>query len=149
MGDREWKRLTDEFTRTASSAFNFNAKQNNVAYSTHAGIPWLRYIRQRLGGPEARVRFWPFDGWDVPEGYSAIVEVYPRLWNRRFDRENRSGDQHDAYSVAKCLSEANQNGLLGQCFKPKLTLEQCNKARMERLIFGVLGPNRFWPEVDP
>jgi hypothetical protein len=38
--------------------------QGAVAKSTHAGIPWLRFIRQRLG---ARVHFWPFDGWDIPD----------------------------------------------------------------------------------
>jgi hypothetical protein len=52
-----------------------------VAKSTHAGIPWLRYIRERLG---KRVHFWPFDGWDIPAGPSAVVEVYPALWSRSF-----------------------------------------------------------------
>jgi hypothetical protein len=37
--------------------------QGSVAKSTHAGIQWLRFIRQRLGD---RVHFWPFDGWDIP-----------------------------------------------------------------------------------
>jgi hypothetical protein len=45
----------------------------SVTKSTHAGIPWLRFIRQRLSN---RVQFWPFDGWDIPAGRSAIVEVY-------------------------------------------------------------------------
>ena len=44
-----------------------------TAKSTHAGIPWLRFIRQRLG---ERVHFWPFDGWDIPAGRSAIAESY-------------------------------------------------------------------------
>jgi hypothetical protein len=52
-----------------------------VAKSTHAGIPWLRFIRHRLG---ERVHFWPFDGWDISAGRSAIVEVYPALWSRSF-----------------------------------------------------------------
>src|SRR5262249_54846432 len=42
--------------------------------STHAGIPWLRFLRKNLGD---RVHFWPFDGWKVPPGKSAVVEVYP------------------------------------------------------------------------
>jgi hypothetical protein len=53
--------------------------QGSVAKSTHSGIPWLRFIRQRLG---PRVHFWPFDGWDIPPGRSAIAEVYPALWSR-------------------------------------------------------------------
>ncbi|WP_065754175.1 hypothetical protein [Bradyrhizobium paxllaeri] len=70
--------------------------------STHAGIPWLRFIRQRLG---PRVHFWPFDGWDIPAGQSAIAEVYPALWSRGFaNNEGRTGDQHDAFSIAAWLS---------------------------------------------
>ncbi len=74
-----------------------------MAKSTHAGIPWLRFIRQRLG---ARVHFWPFDGWDIPAGRSAIAEVYPALWSRGFANEGRAGDQHDAFSIAAWLSRA-------------------------------------------
>jgi hypothetical protein len=59
-------------TSSAKSVFNFDVKQGCVAFSTHAGIPWLRYIREQLG---TRVHFWPFDGWDIPAGRSAIVEV--------------------------------------------------------------------------
>ena len=35
----------------------------------------------------------PFDGWNIPAGRSAVVEVYP-------SRAERNGDQHDAYSAA-------------------------------------------------
>ena len=60
-----------------------------MAKPTHAGIHWLRFIRQRLG---PRVHFWPFDGWNIPAGRSAVVEVYPSLGSRNFAREERSGD---------------------------------------------------------
>jgi hypothetical protein len=40
------------------------------------GIPWLRFIRQRLG---SRVHFWPFEGWEILARRSAIAEVYPSL----------------------------------------------------------------------
>ena len=46
------------------------------------------------------VHFWPFGGWDIPAGRSAIAEVYPALWSRDFPREGRTGDEHDAYSIA-------------------------------------------------
>ena len=64
---------TEQRAGGAKSVFHFDV-QGSVAKSTHAGIPWLRFIRQRLG---ARVHFWPFDGWDIPVGHSAIAEVYP------------------------------------------------------------------------
>ena len=47
-----------------------------------------------------RVHFWPFDGWTNPDGRSAVVEVYPSLWNRTYERAGRTADQHDAWSVA-------------------------------------------------
>jgi hypothetical protein len=41
-------------------SYRFSVANNK---STHAGNPWLRYIRERLG---KRIHFWPFDGWDIP-----------------------------------------------------------------------------------
>ena len=54
------------------TASSFPSIQGSVAKSTHAGIPWLRYLRQQLGG---RVHFWPFDGWAIPPGKWAIAEA--------------------------------------------------------------------------
>jgi hypothetical protein len=95
MGSSRWRRLTEERCR-AKSVFHSDV-QGSVAKSTHAGTPWLRYLRKSFQG---RVHFWPFDGWEIPIGKSAIVEVYPSLWNRGFPREERTSDQHDAYTVA-------------------------------------------------
>jgi hypothetical protein len=66
-------------------------------------LPWLRFIRERLG---ERVHFWPFDGWDIPGGRSSITEVYPALRRRSYARADRTGDQHDTYSIAARLSRA-------------------------------------------
>ena len=61
-GDSRWRRLTEIRVRAAKSVFHFDV-QGSVAKSTHAGLPWLRYLRDTLGD---RVHFWPFDGWDIP-----------------------------------------------------------------------------------
>jgi hypothetical protein len=74
-GEKDWFRVTETQTRTAKSVFNFDVKQGCVAHSTHAGISWLRFIRQQA---VPRVHFWPFDGWEIPVGRCAVVEVYPR-----------------------------------------------------------------------
>jgi hypothetical protein len=103
-GNPRWRRLTEERTHKAKSVFHFDV-QGSVAKSTHAGIPWLRFIRQRLG---QRVHFWPFDGWDIPPGRSAIAEVYPALWSRSFANDGRTGDQHDAYCIAAWLARADR-----------------------------------------
>ena len=82
-GNARWRRLTEERASGAKSVFHFDV-QGSVAKSTHAGIPWLRFFRQRFAN---RVHFWPFDGWDIPKGRSAIAEVYPSLWRRGFAPE--------------------------------------------------------------
>ena len=94
IGDSCWFRLTETWTAAAKSVFRFDV-QGAVAKSTHAGLPWLLFLREQCGD---RVHFWPFDGWDVPDKKSAVVEVYPSLWMRRFLNEGkRTGDQQAAY----------------------------------------------------
>ena len=64
MGDARWRRLIEERAGRAKSVFHFDV-QGSVAKSTMPGIPWLRFIRLRLGD---RVHFWPFDGSDIRPG---------------------------------------------------------------------------------
>jgi hypothetical protein len=135
QGSSRWRRLTEERTSRAKSVFHFDV-QGSVAKSTHAGIPWLRFIRRRLG---SRVHFWPFDGWDIPAGRSAIAEVYPALWSRTFDRQGRTADQHDAYCIAAWLSRADRDGTLAAFLKPDLTPPERTVAEVEGWILGVLG----------
>jgi hypothetical protein len=133
MGNSRWRRLTEERAGGAKSVFHFDV-QGSVAKSTHAGIPWLRFIRQRLG---ERVHFWPFDGWAIPAGRSTVTEVYPALWSRSFARADRTADQHDAYSIAAWLSRADQDGTLAVFLKPDLTPPERAVAQVEGWILGV------------
>jgi hypothetical protein len=135
MGNSRWRRLTEGRAGGAKSVFHFDV-QGQVAKSTHAGIPWLRFIRQRLG---ARVHFWPFDGWQIPAGRSAIAEVYPALWSRGFAREERTGDQHDAFSIAAWLSHADRYGSLAAFLNPDLSPPERTLAQVEGWILGVGG----------
>ena len=132
QGDARWRRLTEERAGGAKSVFHFDV-QGSVAKSTHAGIPWLRFIRQRL----ERVHFWPFDGWDIPARRSAIAEVYPALWSRGFANEGRTGDQHDAYIIAAWLSRADQDGSLAAFLNPDLSPPERTLAEVEGWILGV------------
>lgn len=143
-GQARWRRLTEERVGRAKSVFHFDV-QGSVAKSTHAGIPWLRFIRQRLG---SHVRFWPFDGWDVPAGRSAIAEVDPTLWNRSFANEGRTGDQHDAFTITAWLSRADRDGSLTAYMKPDLTAPECAVAQVEGWILGVPGSNWGGEERD-
>jgi len=132
-GDPRWRRLTEIRAGAAKSVFHFDVP-GSVAKSTHAGLPWLRYLRYTLGD---RVHFWPFDGWDIPVGVSAIVEVFPTLWSRGFAREDRTADQHDAWSVAAWLRGADLDGSLADFLKPSLTSAECEVADIEGWILGI------------
>jgi hypothetical protein len=124
--------VTEVRAGATKGVFRFDV-QGAVAKSTHAGIPWLRFIRRRLG---PRVHFWPFDGWEIPPRRSAIAEVYPALWNRSYAREERTSDQHDAYSVAAWLSRADRDGSLSAFLKPSLTPAERTVAMVEGWILG-------------
>jgi hypothetical protein len=131
-GNTRWRRLTEE-RAGAKSVFHFDVP-GSVAKSTHAGLPWLRYLRQQVGG---QVHFWPFDGWGIPTGRSVIAEVYPALWSRRFAREARSPDQHDAYSVAEWMRRAGFDGTLSGYFDPFLWSAERKVAQVEGWILGI------------
>jgi hypothetical protein len=133
MGNSRWRRFTEERAKTAKSVFHFDV-QGSVAKSTHSGLPWLRYLRQALGD---RIHLWPFDGWAIPTERSAILEVYPSLWSRSYAIEDRSQDQHDAYSVAAWMREADQDGRLAKHLSPVLTPAEKTLARIEGWILGV------------
>ena len=134
-GKSTWRRLAEKQTRGAKSVFHFDVP-GSVGKSTHAGIPWLRFIRRTLG---SRVHFWPFDGWEIPAGRSVVAEVYPALWSRDFPRENRTPDQHDAFSVAAWLLRADRDESLSAAWTPDLTPAERAVAQFEGWILGVPG----------
>lgn len=132
QGNTRWRRLTEERAGGAKSAFHFDVP-GSVAKSTHSGLPWLRFIRQQVG---PGVHFWPFDGWTIPEERSAVVEVYPSLWRAKFAQEGRTDDQHDAYSVAAWLREADHDGTLAECLNPPLAVADRATGAVEGWILG-------------
>ncbi len=134
-GNTRWRRLAEKRAGSAKSVFLFDVP-GSVAKSTHAGLPWLRYLRRHLGG---RVHFWPFDGWEIPVGHSVIAEVYPALWNRSFVRNGRTDDQHDAYSTAEWMRCADIDGSLASFFDPSLTPDERIQVQIEGWILGVIG----------
>lgn len=125
--------MTEVRAGGAKSVFHFDV-QGSVAKSTHAGIPWLRFIRQSLG---TRVHFWPFDGWDVPAASSVIAEVYPALWRHGLQSEGRTADQHDAFCIVRWLSDADHRETLARYFAPSLSPSESAIAEVEGWILGV------------
>lgn len=129
-------RLTEKFTSSAKSVFNFQGI--TVAFSTHTGIPWLYELRQQFGDV---LHFWPFDGLEVHPGKSVIAEVYPSLFYRRYSYPTDLGkrDARDAYATALWLQEQDANGTLGMYLGlSTLRPQQIETALQEGWILGVL-----------
>ena len=83
-GERSWLRVTETWTPTAKSVFGFGVN-GEVATSTHAGLPWLLYLRSSANAPSTSGRSTE----EIPLGNSVVAEVYPALWMRRFPRNDR------------------------------------------------------------
>jgi len=132
-GEARWRRLCDRRAR-AKSPFHFGVP-GSVASSTHAGLPWLRHLRQALG-PGLHV--WPFDGWQPPAGVSVLAEGYPSLWNQAWPRNGRTPDQHDAWTLAQVLAQADTEGHLEAWFEPALASEERAQAQTEGWILGLV-----------
>jgi hypothetical protein len=132
-GSARWRRLTEIRAGGAKSVFHFDV-QGSVAKSTHAGLPWLRYVRRQVGG---RCHIWPFDGWEIPVGISVVAEVYPALWSRSFPTQGRDSHQQDAYSTAAWMRRADRNGWLPGFFRPELGGEEQRLSSIEGWILGV------------
>ena len=126
-------RLSEKWTSSAKSVFLFDV-QGSVAKSTHAGLPWLRHIRDELNG---RIHVWPFDGWHVPEGKCVLAEVYPSLFRRRYPTADRTTDQQDAYAVSRWLAESDRTSTLFNYLSPPLTKEDQKISDLEGWILGV------------
>jgi hypothetical protein len=131
-GSARWRRIAEERTG-AKSVFHFDVP-GSVAKSTHAGLPWLRYLRLQL---EDRIHFWPFDGWEIPPGKSALAEVYPSRWSKNYPRDDRTPDQQDAYAAAAWLRQADLDGRLHHFLKPSMSPGEYAVAQVEGWILGV------------
>lgn len=131
-GNSRWRRLT-ELGVGAKSVFHFDVP-GSVAKSTHAGLPWLRYLRRQVG---ARLHWWPFDGWAPEPGRSLIAEIYPSLWSRDYPVEGRTPDQHDAWVVATWLQKTDRERQLSDYLQPTRGHEERLIAGHEGWILGV------------
>lgn len=134
-GESDELRLCEQWTAGAKSVFQFDV-QGSVAKSTHAGLPWLLWLKEMPGSRE-RLHFWPFDGFETPDGKSVVAEVYPSLFRRRYPKDGRSPDEHDAWAVGAWLQEADRRGTLPRYFAPPLTLQERKQAELEGWILGV------------
>lgn len=133
IGTTDEFRLTERWTSSAKSVFQLDG-QGTVGKSTHAGIPWLKWLRDELGNA---VHFWPFDGWAPPPDKAVVAEVYPSIFRNRYPREGRSADEQDAYATARWMADMASRGALATCFDPPLAPAERAIASLEGWILGV------------
>ena len=62
----------------------------------------------------------------------------------RYPRADRTSDQHDAYSIAAWLSQANRDSSLAGFLRPDLTLQEKAIAQVEGWILGFGGSPTQW-----
>ncbi len=134
-GTPDQLRITETRMPGAKGIFRF-VGHGAMGQISWAGIPWLAHIREKVGD---RVHFWPFDGWSPPEGKSVIAEVSPFMFSRSYPKERRSPQEHDAYSVARWMSEMDRTDRLETYFHPHLTDEERRIAEtIEGWVLGVM-----------
>ncbi len=129
-GDPDEHRLVAKWTATPRSVFSFDL-QDSPAKAAHAGLPWLSYLRR------SGAHFWPFDGWEVPPGSSAVVELRPERLRHRYAREGLSQEEQDAQAMCAWLQDRDRLGLLRSYFSPPLSPEEKERAHLEGWILGV------------
>ncbi len=131
-GDSHWRRIAEVRCR-AKSVFHFDVP-GSVAKSTHAGLPWLRFIRQTA---TRKAHFWPYDGWDLQRGRSVVTEVYPALCQAHRPTRAMTQDQADAYAAAAWLRHVDRTGTLRTFLTPALSPQERTVAAYEGWILGV------------
>ncbi|HZP88316.1 MAG TPA: hypothetical protein VFB54_16005 [Burkholderiales bacterium] len=126
-------RIAERWTASAKSVFQFDM-QGSVAKSSHAGIPWLKWLRDQAGD---RLHFWPFDGWQPAPGKSVLVEIYPSIFRNRYPREGRSVDEQDAFACAQWMADMAARGALAEYFDPPLSEREREVAACEGWVLGI------------
>ena len=136
QGKQDWRRLCEERAGRPRSVFHFHAP-GSMAKATHAGLPWLRFIRQKLGD---HVHFWPFDGGIFRLAALRSPRSIRHCGTRISPTTNCTRDQQDAFSIAAFLSRADADGSLIGLLAPDLTDEERKLAEIEGWILGAAGP---------
>lgn len=132
-------RLSEKFTPAAKSVLNLNPTLISVAFSTHAGLPWLYRLRRDYADV---LHVWPYDGLLPESGKSVIAEAYPSLLYHRYayPSDLTKRDEKDAYAVSKWLQEQDASGALRH-YMSLITLTPEQRERivpLEGWILGVL-----------
>lgn len=137
-GSRAERRLCDEEAGAAKSPFFFTGA-GNVGYATHAGLPWLLWLRERA---PSDVAFWPFDAF-AREARCIVAECYPALYRRehlvggRYRPAQPSRDAEDAHATARWMRDEDAAGRMGDWLDAPHDPDARALALLEGWILGV------------
>ena len=127
--------LVQAFTRLAEGDFSVRLPRNYQRDHADALAFFVNLIAEqldRLLAAKERSRA------TLEAGVAALSERFLSFAAGDFTvRADRTGDQHDAYSIAAWLSRADRDGSLAAFLKPALTPPERTVARVEGWILGV------------
>jgi len=141
LGGLDRYRLTERWTSAAKSVFRYGVS-GSVYHSSHAGIPWLLYLREQVG---PRLHMWPFEGFGFEADQSVVAEIDPAIFKNRYAMElpekhrggKNEGDVLDAFAVCRWLQQTDLAEALPRYFEPPLDREQRELVRLEGWILGI------------
>ena len=134
-------RLTERWTASPKSVFHYGVS-GSTYHSSHAGIPWLRYLRGQVG---PRLHVWPFEGFSFEADQSVVAEIEPVIFKNRYTDElpdehqggANAGDVLDAFSSCRWLQQTDLDEALPRYFDPPLNREQRERVKLEGWILGI------------
>ncbi len=128
------RRLVEEICSKTKSIYQIGGA-GAVGLQSLYGIQHLAKLRHDLKINGIELFCWPFDGWDLPSKCHVLVEIYPRLFNKK-----TKSDAEDAKACSKWLCEQDKKNKLQHWMDPNnLKLEENERQRvsLEGWIVGV------------
>ncbi len=129
------KRLVEERVPQTKPVYKIGGN-GSVGLQSLYGIQNLVELRKEIKSRSIELFCWPFDGWNVPSSGHVLVEIYPKLFNKK-----SKNHLQDAEACSKWLYEQDKKSRLLDWFDPNnFKLESRNELQrisLEGWIIGV------------
>ncbi len=129
------KRLVEERVPQTKPVYKIGGN-GSVGLQSLYGIQNLFEILNEIRNRSIELFCWPFDGWNLPSSGHVLVEIYPKLFNKK-----SKNHLQDAEACSEWLYEQDKKSMLLDRFDPNnLKLESENefkRASLEGWIIGV------------
>lgn len=129
------KRLVEERVPQTKPVYKIGGP-GSVGLQSIYGIQNLVELRNEIRSRGIELFCWPFDGWDLPSSGHVLVEIYPKLFNKK-----SKNHLQDAEACSEWLYEQDKKSRLLDWLDPdNFKLESRNelqRASLEGWIIGV------------